>query len=270
MAFSKVGDMDTTSRPVALITGASAGIGVEFARQLAPLGYDLVLVARRRDRLDALAAELTATHADLGVRVMAHDLALPDAASAIAAELAGEGVAVELLVNNAGHGLIGTLVKQPADNAASQIAVNVGALVALTRAFLPGMVRRRSGGVINVASTASFQAVPNMAVYGATKAFVLSFSEAVHEEVRHTGVKVVALCPGATATEFFTVAGEGIMQGQMRTSAQVVRTALRALDRNDAIAIDGPLNRVLSATVGFIPRGFSRRVAAMLMGLKRE
>ncbi len=258
------------SRPVALVTGASAGIGVEFARRLATLGYDLVLVARRHDRLDSLATELRAETPALDVRVIARDLAEPEAASDIARELADANVVVDLLINNAGHGLIGTFVKQPPENAASQIAVNVAALVALTRAFLPGMVARKRGGVINVASTASFQPVPNMAVYGATKAFVLSFSEAVHEEVRHTGVKVVALCPGATSTEFFTVAGDGSSLGPQRTSADVVTTALRALDTNAAVAIDGPSNQLLTALSAFSPRVVKRRVAGMLMGLKRE
>jgi short-subunit dehydrogenase len=258
------------SRPIALVTGASAGLGVEFARQLAAVGYDLVLVARRRDRLDALAAELIVAHAGLGVRVIAKDLATPEAPGEIAWELAHDGVAVDLLVNNAGFGWIGTFARQDPRNAAGQIAVNVNALVALTNAFLPGMVEHRRGGVINVASTASFQAVPNMAVYGATKAFVLSFTEAVHEEVRHTGVKVVALCPGATATEFFTVAGEGAMLGPQRTSADVVRTALRALDANEAIAVDGPANRVMATFSGLTPRSLTRRVAALLMGLKRD
>jgi short-subunit dehydrogenase len=259
-----------SGRPVALVTGASAGIGVEFARQLGQQGYDLVLVARRRDRLDALATELRSATPGLRVRVIDRDLAEPDAANAIATELARDGVAVDLLVNNAGHGLIGTFVKQPPENAASQIAVNVAALVALTRAFLPGMVARKAGGVINVASTASFQPVPNMAVYGATKAFVLSFSEAVHEEVRHTGVRVLAICPGATATEFFTVAGDGATLGPQRTSADVVRTALRAYQKKEAVAIDGPANQMLTAFSAIAPRVLKRRVAGMLMGLKRE
>ena len=258
------------SRPVALVTGASAGIGTAFARHLASIGYDLALVARRQDRLDALAAELIAATPGLAVRVIARDLAEPAAAGDIYAELSQAGVAVDLLVNNAGHGLIGTFLKQPPENAASQIAVNVSALVALTREFLPGMVERKRGGVINVASTASFQPVPNMAVYGATKAFVLSFSEAVHEEVRHTGVCVLAICPGATSTEFFTVAGEWKQSGPVRTSADVVRTAMRAFGKHEAVAIDGPANRILTAVSGFAPRGVSRRVAGMLMGLKRD
>jgi short-subunit dehydrogenase len=258
------------SRPVALVTGASAGIGLEFARQLAALGYDLVLVARRRERLDALAADLRAADPALVVHVLPNDLASPTAAGEIEAELTRDGVAIDLLVNNAGFGWIGTFVKQDARDAAGQIAVNVNALVALTHAFIPGMVARKRGGVINVASTASFQPVPNMAVYGATKAFVLSFSEAVHEEVRHTGVKVVALCPGATATEFFSVAGEWKQSGPVRTSADVVRTALRAFEKNEAVAIDGPANRALTIFSALAPRAAKRRIAAMLMGLKRE
>jgi short-subunit dehydrogenase len=258
------------SRPVALVTGASAGIGVEFARQLAARGYDLVLVARRQDRLDALATELRAADPALTVRVIAKDLAAPDAAGEINWQLSHDGIAVDLLVNNAGFGWIGTFVRQDPRDAAGQIAVNVNALVALTHAFLPGMVERRRGGVINVASTASFQAVPNMATYGATKAFVLSFSEAVHEEVRHRGVCVLAICPGATATEFFSVAGEWKQSGPVRTSADVVRTALRAFEKNDAVAIDGPANRVLTVASALAPRSVKRRAAGTLMGLKRD
>jgi short-subunit dehydrogenase len=258
------------SRPVALVTGASAGIGVEFARQLAARGFDLVLVARRQDRLDALAAELRAADSALTVRVIAKDLAAPDAAGEINWKLSHDGVAVDLLVNNAGFGWIGSFVRQDPRDAAGQIAVNVNALVALTHAFLPGMVERRRGGVINVASTASFQAVPNMATYGATKAFVLSFSEAVHEEVRHRGVCVLAICPGATATEFFSVAGEWKQSGPVRTSADVVHTALRAFEKNDAVAIDGAANRVLTIASALAPRSVKRRAAGTLMGLKRD
>jgi short-subunit dehydrogenase len=253
------------SRPLALVTGASAGIGVEFARQLAARGYDLVLVARRRDRLDALAAELTAAHADCGVRVIAKDLAGPDAAREIAAELADANVAVELLVNNAGFGYHGRFVREEARDAAGQIAVNINALVALTHAFLPGMVERGIGGVINVASVAAFQPVPNMAVYGATKAFVLSFSEALYEEVRGSGVRVVALCPGATATEFFGIAGETAALGPKRSVADVVHTGLYAFDRDRAIAIDGPANVLLTASTRLAPRGVIRRVAGRMM-----
>jgi short-subunit dehydrogenase len=254
------------SRPIALVTGASAGIGVEFARQLAARGYDLVLVARRRDRLDALGAELTAAHADCGVRVIAKDLAGPDAASEINWELTHENVAIDLLVNNAGFGYHGRFAREDSRDAAGQIAVNVNALVALTHAFLPGMIERGTGGVINVASTAAFQPVPNMAVYGATKAFVLSFSEALHEEVRGSGVRVLALCPGATATEFFGVAGETAALGPKRSVADVVQTGLYAFERDRAIAIDGPANVLLTASTRLAPRFLIRRVAGRLMG----
>jgi short-subunit dehydrogenase len=252
-------------RPVALVTGASAGIGVAFARHLAANGYDLVLVARRRERLDALAAELTSAHAGLRARVIAGDLAVPDTVTEIAAEVAREGIEVDLLVNNAGFGWNGRFVASEMRNAAGQIAVNIGALVALTHALVPGMVARGRGGVINVGSTASFQPVPYMAVYGATKAFVLSFTEALHEELRGSGVRVVALCPGATSTEFFAVAGDIDVPGPKRTADDVVRTALRALEKNDAVAVDGPVNVAMASTVRFMPRAIVRRVAGMLM-----
>jgi short-subunit dehydrogenase len=257
------------SRPVALVTGASAGIGVAFARRLAEIGYDLVLVARRRDRLETLAADLRAGTPGCTVRVLPADLADANAPAAVADELQRDGVAVDLLINNAGFGWIGRFTKQDASNAAGQIAVNVGALVALSHAFVPGMVARKRGGVINVASTAAFQPVPNMAVYGATKAFVLSFSEALHEEVRASGVKVVALCPGATSTEFFTVAGEAAMLGPQRTSDDVVRTALRALDKNDAVAVDGAANVAMTVASRLAPRPLVRQLAAKAMGLDR-
>jgi short-subunit dehydrogenase len=253
------------SRPVALVTGASAGIGVAFAHELAARGYDLVLVARRRERLDALAATLTATHAEMRAHVLVTDLAAAGATDDIAAHLSRDGIAVDLLVNNAGFGWNGAFLDGDPANAQGQIAVNIAALVGLTYAFVPGMVARKHGGIINVASTAAFQPVPYMAVYGATKAFVLSFSEALHEELLGSGVAVVALCPGATETEFFQVAGEGAQMGPRRTVADVVRTGLRALDANGAIAIDGAANRALATTVGFMPRGLVRKMGARMM-----
>ncbi len=255
------------SRPVALITGASAGIGEEFARQLAP-DYDLVLVARRRERLEALAASLRSARADLDVRIDARDLGAPDAAAALAADLARDGVVVDLLVNNAGFGYHGRFVDEAPENAQAMIALNVASLVALTHAVLPAMVARKRGGIINVASTASFQPVPNMAVYGATKAFVESFSEAVHEEVYRSGVRVVALCPGATATEFFGIAGERAALGPKRSVADVVRTGLHALERNAAVAIDGPANALLAQSVRIAPRAVLRPLVARMMGLR--
>lgn len=252
-------------RLVALITGASAGIGVEFARRLAARGYDLVLVARRRDRLEALAWEITAAHPTVRVDVVAEDLLDPSALERITVKLAATNVAVDLLVNNAGFGAHGAFAQSDPANGANQIALNVAALVALSRAFVSGMVERGRGGIINVASTAAFQPVPQMAVYGATKAFVLSFSEALHEEVRRSGVRVLALCPGATDTEFFGIAGESAAVGSKRNVRDVVETALRAFDAKRAVAIDGSLNAAMATGVRFVPRAVVRRMSATLM-----
>ena len=194
------------ARPVALITGASAGIGLEFALRLAERGYDLILVARRRDRLLELAAQVRSGHGEVRAEVIAADLSGAASAATVAAEVARLGMHVDLLVNNAGFGTHGYFETLSTEREHEEIALNVATLVGLTHAFLPAMLARGRGGVINVASTAAFQAVPYMAVYGATKAFVRSFSEALYEEVRGRGVRVLALCPGPTATEFFDTA----------------------------------------------------------------
>jgi uncharacterized protein len=187
--------------PVALVTGASAGLGEEFARQLAARGHRLVLAARRKDRLEALAAELG------NARSVEIDLGRPGAAAELMNNIAQAGETVELLVNNAGFGLHGRFDKADPERLRQMVDLNCGALTDLCRAVLPAMVERGSGGIINLASTAAFQAGPGMAVYFATKAYVLSLSEALHEEVRQFGVKVSALCPGPTRTEFGEVAG---------------------------------------------------------------
>jgi hypothetical protein len=252
----------SAARPVALITGASAGIGFEFGLRLAERGYDLIIVARRRGRLDELSANVRALH---GVRVEAIVADLSDAAAvpAIAAEVARLGMNVDLLVNNAGFGTHGRFETLAPDRERDEVAVNVASLVALTHAFLPAMLERQSGGVINVASTAAFQPVPYMAVYGATKAFVRSFSEALHEEVHRRGVNVLALCPGPTATEFFDAVTP--VAGPMRTARDVVTTALKAFDAGTPTVIDGPSNKIVTALSGLIPRRWSTRIAAMLM-----
>src|SRR5512139_623800 len=189
------------TQPIALITGASAGLGVDFARQLSAKGKRLVLVARRKDRIEALAAELG------NARAVAADLSLPDAADRLMTEIAAHGEHVDLLVNNAGFGLAGKIAELDAKRQRQMIDLNCGALVELAHAVLPSMIDRKQGHILNVASTAAFQPGPGMAVYFATKAFVLSFSEALHEEVRKDGVVVTALCPGPTGTEFGEVAG---------------------------------------------------------------
>src|SRR5271170_547702 len=189
----------------ALITGASSGLGEEFARQLAKSKYDLVLVARREDRLKAVADDA----AKLGaakVKVIAADLTGHESAAALHRQVTAEGLQIDYLVNNAGFGTRGRFDDLPFEREMDEIELNVTALVALTRLFLPPMVSRRSGTIINVSSVGGFTPVPFMATYGATKAFVLSFSEALAEELKDSGVTVMALCPGATRTEFQKVA----------------------------------------------------------------
>lgn len=252
-----------SARPVALITGASAGIGAEFAARLASRGYDLILVARRRERLDEIAGNARAAH---GVRaeVVDVDLALAGSIDAIVARVAGLGLTVDLLVNNAGFGTHGRFETTSPERERDEIAVNVSALVALTHAYVPGMLERGRGGVINVASTAAFQPVPYMAVYGATKAFVRSFSEALHEEVRGRGVRVLALCPGPTATEFFDH-GVAAIAGPIRTSRDVVNTALSAYAAGKATVIDGASNKIVTALSALLPRSWVTRIAARIM-----
>ncbi|MFL9684559.1 SDR family NAD(P)-dependent oxidoreductase [Streptomyces sp. KL110A] len=221
--------MDST----ALITGASSGLGAEFAEQLAARGHDVVLVARSGDRLAALAERLTAAH---GVRahVLVQDLAVPDAARRVAEELGARGLAVDLLVNNAGFGTCGRFEEISGARDHDQLMVNVVALVDLTHELLPGMLERGRGAVLNVASNAGFQPSPYFAVYGASKSFVLNFGLALRQEYRGRGIRVLTLCPGPVETAFFEAIGtrEAAVTGSMTTPEPVVRAALGALDRD--------------------------------------
>ena len=249
------------TKGVALITGASAGLGVDFARQLAAKGKRLVLVARRKDRLDELAAELG------NARTVEADLSLEGAAAKLVADVAAHGEHVELLVNNAGFGLTGRFAELDGKRQRQMIDLNCGALVELTHAVLPGMIERASGAILNVASTAAFQPGPGMAVYFATKAFVLSFSEALHEEVKKKGVKVSALCPGPTATEFGAVAGfkpNGPSSKLAAQSAPVVQAGLDGLERNQAVVIPGAGNKATAQAHRFFPRSVVRRAAGLI------
>jgi uncharacterized protein len=249
----------------ALITGASSGIGVAFARALKARGDRVVLVARRRERLEALAAEL----GEDGPSVLVADLAQPDGAKHLSAEVARRGFEIELLVNNAGLGHTARFQEQPTDRITSMLDVNVRAVVDVTREFLPGMIERGRGRIINVASTAAFQPVPFLTVYAATKAFVLSFSEGLATELEGTGVSVQALCPGLTQTEFLEVAEthtQGLLVSRMpaMTAGQVVRASLRGLDRGRVRVVPGASNRALAAIQGLVPRSWVRKVAAAL------
>ncbi|HEY0043007.1 MAG TPA: SDR family oxidoreductase [Allosphingosinicella sp.] len=247
-------------RPVTLITGASAGLGAEFARQCARRGEALLLVARRRERLEALAAEVG------GAEVIAADLSEAGAPRRLLEEAAARGLFVSCLINNAGFGLYGPFEAQAPERQAEMVDLNVRTLTELTRLVLPGMVERGAGGVLNVASTAAFQAGPNMAVYFATKAYVLSLTEALHQEVKGTGVKVSALCPGPTATEFGDVAG---MRGKSfdmvsADARSVVAAGLKGLDANKAVVVPGLLNKISAQSNRIVPRAAMRRIVARL------
>jgi short-subunit dehydrogenase len=246
---------------VALITGASAGLGVDFARQLARRGHRLVLVARRKDRLEALAKELG------NARAVAADLSKKDAAAKLMADLAANGETVDLLVNNAGFGLIGRFAELDAKRLRQMIDLNCGALTDLCRAVAPDMIARKSGAILNVASTAAFQPGPKMAVYFATKAFVLSLSEALHEELKPHGIKVSCLCPGPTRTEFGDVAGfggNGLFDKVAMEAPAVVEAGLAGLDRNRAVVVTGWVNKLGAASTRFAPRSVVRRIAGAI------
>lgn len=253
-----------SERPVALITGASMGIGEEFALQLAARGYDLMLTARSGQLLEAIATRVRERSGGRAEIVIA-DLSDPAAIEVVASAAERAFGRVDLLVNNAGFGAHGAFEKIAGANVLGQIQLNIAALVALTHRLAPGMLARKSGGIINLASTAAFQPVPWMAVYGATKAFVLSFSEALAEEYCDRGVKVLALCPGATATNFFDVAGGDAAVGARRSAAVVVETGLRAYDRGKAHVVDGAFNRALSFSPRLAPRRFVAKLASRMM-----
>ena len=246
---------------VTLITGASAGLGVDFARQLAARGEQLVLVARRKDRLEALAAELG------NARGVAIDLGEPGAAARLMADLAAQGETVTCLVNNAGFGLAGRFAELDGSRQRSMIDLNCGALTELAYAVLPRMIAAKAGAILNVASTAAFQPGPGMAVYFATKAFVLSFSEALHEEVRGYGVSVTALCPGPTATEFGEVAGWGgnpLIHRFSAASADVVRAGIAGMDKRRAIIVPGFINKASAQGHRLLPRWLLRKVTGSI------
>ena len=252
------------SAKTALITGASTGIGSVFARRLAAEGARLILVARSQDKLDALAAELRGQGTE--VTVLAMDLSLPDSAKELQLATDALGLKVDILVNNAGFGTHGHVLHADADRYAEQIQLNCSTLVGTSTRYLPGMVERGAGAIINIASTAAFQPVPHMAVYGATKAFVLSFTQALWAETQGTGVKVLAVCPGATDTPFFDIAGESAAAGNMRTPEQVVDTAMSAIRGNKPSVVDGRLNSfVARVAVKLLPEKLVIAVAGRVM-----
>ena len=246
--------MNSSNRPVALVTGASSGIGAALARELARRGHDLVLSARNLAPMEALVEELRGLGA--AATVIAADLAQPDAAAALAAQLDRRGIEVELLVNNAGLGSVGPFDRVDAARTAEMLQVNIVALTELTHALLPAMLARRRGKIVLVASTASFLPCPNFAVYAATKAYVRSFGEALAQELHGSGVTVNVLCPGATATNFFDVAGNPPNTLQMRrmmSADAVARIGYAGLMRGERVTIAGMMNRILAFAATHMP-----------------
>ncbi len=250
-----------------LVTGASSGIGADLARVFAREGHDLVLVARSSDRLEALARELREAFG-AAARVVPADLSVPGAAGGLRDRLARDGIGIDVLVNNAGFGLRGPFGAIDPARQLEMIQVNLVALTELTRLLVPEMVRRGKGRILNVASTAAFQPGPLMAVYCATKAYVLSFSEALAEELRSSGVTVTCLAPGATETgfgEIAGVAGTRLFRSGTMTSRAVAETAYAATKRGAALVVPGCRNRILSASVRFVPISTAARVARRLL-----
>lgn len=240
----------------ALVTGASGGIGRELATLLARDGHDLVVVARSEEDLVDLGTQLQADH-DVTVTVVVKDLADPDSPAEIQSALADRGIEVDVLVNNAGFGTYGRFLDTDLDTERDELQVNVVAVTELTKRFLPGMVERGEGRVLNVASVAAFQPGPLMAVYYASKAYVLSFSEALASELNGTGVTVTALCPGPTDTGFQSRAemrASKLVQGNLQDPTEVARAGIRGMQAGEAVVVPGLQNKLLTVAVRLLPR----------------
>lgn len=239
----------------ALVTGASSGIGAEYARQLAALGMHLVLVARRQTELETLAAELKSKHA-CHCEVIACDLIAPNAVPQLISDIEHRGITIELLVNNAAFGVVGEVEETDVERIRQLIQLNISVLAELTYRVLPSMLARGHGSIINLSSLSGFQPVAYMGAYAASKAFVLHFSEALAVEVRARGVTILAVCPGVTRTPFFDIAGApGWLQKHSSHSPElVVKNSLKALDRRRQVIVIGWRNYLLTLVVRMIPR----------------
>lgn len=247
----------------ALITGASSGIGEAFARRLARDGYDLILVARSEDKLRSICQELVEAHS-IKAGWIGADLTKPGAEQEVFSKVDSMGSSVDLLINNAGFGSMGDFAALPLDRELEMIDLNVRALVGLTHLFLAPMREQKRGTIINVSSAASFQPVPFMATYAATKAFVTSFSEAIAEENRPFGIQVLALCPGSTKTNFFEASKieRALKVKGQETAEQVVETAMNALNGRRAKIVSGWTNWVVASASNFVPNWLITRVVA--------
>jgi short-subunit dehydrogenase len=248
-----------------LITGASSGIGEAFARELAARGHNLLLVARSEEKLITLCNELGRS-ANIRAQFVAEDLSKTDAPARLFEEAHRRDLQIDFLINNAGFGSMGDFAKLDLDRELNMIDLNVRSLVELTHRFLASMRERKQGTIINVASTAGFQAVPFMATYAATKAFVLSFSEGLWEENRPYGIKVMALCPGVTETNFFAASRMDKPPARIsQTPEQVVDTALRALKRGKSSVVSGWTNFLMTESERALPRSLVLRTMGAVM-----
>jgi short-subunit dehydrogenase len=253
-----------------LITGASSGIGEVFARKLAARGRNVLLVARSEDKLITLCNELGRSNS-IRAQYVAMDLSKPESAARLFEEAVKRGMTVDMLINNAGFGSMGDFAKLDLGRELNMIDLNVKSLLELTYRFLAPMRERRQGAIINVASTAGFQGVPFMATYAATKAFVLSFSEALWEENRPHGIKVMALCPGVTETNFFEAARGHKPPARVSQSPEdVVETALRGIAHGKSHIISGWTNRAMVEAERLAPRSLVTRMAGRMMRSEQE
>ncbi|MFN3386327.1 MAG: SDR family NAD(P)-dependent oxidoreductase [Candidatus Thermochlorobacter sp.] len=250
-----------------LITGASTGIGAEFAKQYAAKKRSLILVARSQDKLCALAQDLQQAFG-VEVKTFAQDLSKPDGAERVFEFCKAQNVGIDLLINNAGVGLSQRFQHQQLAEIESMIRLNLLTTVKLTHLLLPEFLARKQGGIINVASVAAFQGTPNMCVYAATKAFLLSFSEALAEELRGSGVRVMVLCPGGTATAFFQNAGykQERFKLPLQTPSEVVKVGIAAFERGKTCVVSGWLNNALVFAERFTPRWLNTRLASVFVG----
>ena len=258
-------------KQTALVTGASSGLGAELTKLLAADGQDLVLIARRKEKLETLARQLQAKH-PIQVFVIAEDLSRPETPQRVFQELAANEIEINTVVNCAGFGLLGTVDNLSLQRQIDMIDVNVAALTKLTRLFLPDMIERKRGGVLNVASTAAFQPGPNMAVYYATKAYVVSFTEALAFELRGSGVRICCVCPGPMATEFGAASGmDGSRLFRLGTMdvMTVARKAFRGLEKGRVVVIPGLRNKLGTFAVRCSPRSAVRRIVGTLQPAPR-
>ncbi len=243
-----------------MVTGASGGIGTAFAHRLAP-DHDLLLVARSATKLTALTEELRLAHPEGRFEALVADLAGPEGPAAVAATVREDDWTLDLLVNNAGSGTHGPFLSADPKRLYDEILLDCAAVVALTRALAPAMVGRRQGAVLNVGSLAGFQPVPALAVYAAAKAFVISFSEAIRDELGGTGVRVAVVCPGTVETAFFDAAGAQFMVNNRLSADQVVGAGLAALEAGGGISVPGRLNTLSAVGTRVVPRRWQPRMA---------